>query len=144
MPARWLEPTLRHWRDLHRSLIWVYQGEVPESGRHRRINKAEIDSWFMLKGSVETITDGEVRVAHAGQWLFPSCGRLRQQNFSEDAEIVSICFHAHWPNGRPLYDHGLGLVLDSSEEPRLASRALRLAAKARKVSPGMGMTRAST
>lgn len=113
------------------SLRWVYEGGLPEDGRGRR-NNPDLAAWLLLRGKADVAFDGGTRArARAGDWLFLPAG-WRAQRFSDDARIFSICWRARWPDGRPLFDAGLPVVLPAAEHPRLEAAARRVDAFARR------------
>lgn len=61
----------------------------------------------------------------SGQWLIVPRLKGRHQ-FSADAEVLSLNFKAHWPNGEPLFRNDRAEVFEVSAYPRLraASEAL--------------------
>jgi Transcriptional regulator containing an amidase domain and an AraC-type DNA-binding HTH domain len=132
LTARYLD-----WMALKTNLLWIYEGPVPSTGRAsvadlKKLRAFERAStvialdycavWLVLKGSAEIAMDGKTLRAKAGQWLFPWQG-IRNQRFSPDAELLSVRFQAHWPDGRPLFEEGLGLVLPREKLPHLEKAA---------------------
>jgi AraC-like DNA-binding protein len=69
--------------------------------------------------------NGKEVSARRGEWLFLP-GGVREQDFSGDARIFSICWRAFWPDGRNLFDHGLPVALSASDHPGLETTALEL------------------
>jgi AraC-like DNA-binding protein len=72
--------------------------------------------------------------ARPGEWLIPWPGQ-RYQDFSDDAEILSVRFRAVWPDGRPLFDRGLSVKFAAREHPALEQSARALLGIASRVMP---------
>lgn len=122
-------PVLRlaDWASLVVSLNWVYEAPVPKDGQGKRENPA-LSAWLIRRGSVEVkLESGPSIAAQAGDWVLLAAGR-RFQEFSDDAELLSICWKAQWPDGRNLFDHGLPIVFPASQDPALEEAAIRLLA----------------
>jgi len=69
--------------------------------------------------------EGRRLQARAGEWVIPWSG-FRYQEFSPDAELLSLHFEAHWPDGKPLFDRGLSIRFPAASHPELESEARRL------------------
>jgi len=123
------QPVLRlaDWSSLALSLNWVYRSAVPEDGQGKRTNP-DLSAWLMVQGTVRVRFTGssalEARAA-AGDWVLLPIGE-RFQGFSADAVLLSVCWRANWPDGRPLFEHGLPVVLPSRDSPSLGEVAERL------------------
>jgi AraC-like DNA-binding protein len=127
------------WLALRTNLLWIYEGPVPSNGRGGTANVVTkglqatstvmaLDYtavWLLLKGEAEVSSEGRTIKARAGQWILPWSG-IREQRFSADAELLSVRFQAHWPDGCALFDQGMGLVFPRSRFPgmEVAARAL--------------------
>lgn len=135
LTARYLD-----WMALKTNLLWIYEGAVPATGQAsttviknlRAFDRAStviaLDysaAWLVLKGSAEISMEGRTLKARAGQWLFPWHG-IRHQRFSPDTELLSVRFQAHWPDGRPLFEEGLGVVISREKLPQLEKAAREL------------------
>lgn len=145
-------PTLttryQDWLALRTNLLWIYEGLVPDAGRG---GKASVVTkglqatstvmaldytavWLILRGEAEVSCAGRTIKARAGQWILPWPG-IREQRFSPDAELLSVRFQAHWPDGRPLFDEGLGLVFPRERFPAMEQAARALLAQVRTQAP---------
>ncbi len=130
------------WLALRTNLLWIYEGLVPASGRGGKADVVTqgIEStstvmaldysavWLILRGTAKVSQEGRTLTAKAGQWILPWAG-IREQQFSPDAELLSVRFQAHWPDGRPLVDQGLGLVFPRARFPALEAAARMLLAR---------------
>lgn len=110
------------WMNLKINLAWAYDGAVPKSGRNRTGSPGNLSAWLIRKGSLLLEAEGSHIKAQAGDWVFPWPG-YRKQTFSPDAQIMSVSFHAQWPDGRPFFDHGLSLVFPRESCPDLEAKA---------------------
>lgn len=113
------------WMNIKTNLLWIYDGPVSHAGRSGSFNTGFLSGWLMRRGEVTLQMEGKRVHATAGEWLLPWPGN-RHQTFSDDAELLSVAFYAQWPDGRPLFDHGLSVVFPQDFAPRLEKRALRL------------------
>jgi AraC-like DNA-binding protein len=126
LTAHWGE-----WVNLHTSLAWVYEGEVPRENLCGDYRPDHLGAWLLLKGSAVLKQPGRTVHAKVGQWLIPWPGQ-RHQEFSDDAHILSVRFKAHWPDGKPLFDSGLSVVFDAADYPGLERVARELLACSRR------------
>lgn len=131
------------WMNLKINLVWIYDGPVSLAGRSGQFDVSYLSAWFIRSGHVRLQAEGKEVCATAGEWLLPWPGN-RHQVFSEDAELLSVSFHAQWPDGRSFFDHGLSAVFPRELAPKLEVRALRLlkAAKPYLPSDPIGFMRA--
>lgn len=128
-PVRWHE-----WAKLRVGLLWIYDAPVAVANRRGRYTPQHLGAWLLKKGRATLRQEGKTVVAHAGEWLVPWPG-YRYQEFSDDAEIISVRFRADWPDGKPLFDRGLSVKFPAREHPELARRAHTLLDAARPVIP---------
>ena len=91
-------------------------------------------AWFVRRGQVTLKQPGKTLTAHAGEWLVPWPGD-RYQEFSDQAEILSVRFQAAWPDGKPLFDRGLSVKFAAAKFPGLELSARALLAAAHQVIP---------
>lgn len=145
---RLLTTRYQDWLSLRTNLLWIYEGLVPSSGRSGRGNVPTrgiqcaspvmaLDYtavWLVLRGEAEISCEGRVLMARAGQWIVPWSG-IREQRFSPDAELLSVRFQAHWPDGSPLFEQGLGMVFSRERFPGLETSARALLAQVRPLAP---------
>lgn len=117
--------TLR-WSSLRSELFWIYDGPVMGEALHQPADHQHgYWLWLIRKGRVIVEMSGERWEARAGQWLVSPHGRL-MQDFSEDADILSVHFRCQWPTGENLFLESSALVFDSSDFPQLERSASRL------------------
>jgi len=114
-----------HWSRLHISLLWIYQGRVPQPTRAMFDAFPSMTAWLVRKGTVEVTVGERCDRASSGQWIFPK-PVARFQRFSPDAEILSVRFRIEWPNGDQLFSEGMGVTLPAREHPDLERAARRL------------------
>ena len=113
------------WSNLQLSLQWIYEGPVSSSGRRGSFHPDKMAAWLLRKGSVCVEHEGHRLQAGAGDWVIPWSG-FRHQEFSPDAELLSVHFEAHWPDGKPLFDRGLSIRFPAALHPELEQGARRL------------------
>jgi len=119
--------SLHEWSCLRTELVWIYDhAPSPQARRgvfdHRHGNWA----WYLRKGAVRITTKSGVFAARAGQWLLPP-PEIHRHDFSDDAELISVCFFCQWPSGDNVIAAHRGLVLDGAAHPALARTACSLA-----------------
>lgn len=118
-------PTLR-WNSLRTELLWIYDGPVrAESLCVTKDHGIGYWMWLLRKGNVVISAEKQTLKAKAGQWLVSPHGMTRQE-FSPDADILSVHFQCTWPTGENLFVEKEGLVFDASRFPRLERSASRL------------------
>lgn len=116
---------LENWFDFRVKLLWAYEGPLLQ-WRSCLIETDSIPSWILKRGSVTLTSQTGQETFGTGCWIFPKEGELRQ-DFSEDAEILSIRFAAEWPTGQTLFDRSRTLTVPLTEAPHLTRIAERLA-----------------
>lgn len=123
---------LRDWAGLNCHPIYIYDRVFPVAGRmwegERESHNA---AWLMRAGSARVSAGRQGETARAGEWLVPPRSWHRSE-FAADAEILSVRFHAQWPDGRPLINPARGMVLGREESrglTRLAERLERFTAR---------------
>lgn len=122
-------PWLRQgeWATLNLCLMWIYENVIPPQAYGTR-NNPDLSAWLIESGRVVVrMADGRQVEAAPGSWVFLPAGQ-RDQEFSRDARILSVCWRARWPDGRNLLEQGLPLKLSDREFPKLKSTARRLLA----------------
>lgn len=113
------------WSSLQFHLIRIYEGKVFAHARKGSYISDEVSCWLVRKGGVEITTGRNRVVARPGEWAFVA-SPTRLQNFSADAEILSVYFHFAWPGGEPLFRRPLNEVFPAQSFPELERTALRL------------------
>lgn len=112
---------LAEWASLHSHLLWIYDGAVETQGRGD-VAAHDLTAWLIRRGWSRVRLRGQTWTASAGEWFFPPPGERRQE-FSADAQIVSVRFRARWPTGEDFYQAGLGLALSAAAHPELLRAA---------------------
>ena len=126
---------LENWSDLRVQLIWAYDGPVNE---YRRVAypAQPIAAWFIRRGRV-TLTFGSDRETFgSNRWIFPRA-KDGWQEFSDDAEILSIRFIARWPTGESLFDRPQSISMPAAKLPQLTRIGERMARFIRRNFPGV-------
>ncbi|MBC8039088.1 MAG: helix-turn-helix transcriptional regulator [Opitutaceae bacterium] len=119
--------SLAEWASLQTSLVWAHQGPVEPQWRQGRIHSPHLTAWLVRRGSVSVQMGSERWKAGVGDWFFPPEGD-RWQEFSDDADIISIRYKASWPTGESLFKEGLGVVVPEADIPELTGIAAELVA----------------
>lgn len=132
---------IENWSQFRLQLLWAYKGAATDY-RSCILPATPIAAWLLLKGHVLHTCDGQTTRYDAGSWVFP-CGREGWQEFSEDAEILSIRFLAEWPTGESLYDRSRTIAFPATEETELTSIGMRLAKLTQRnfMNVGLGLRR---
>lgn len=113
--------TMHDWSTMRIELLWAYSGPVSSDVLNLNVDHSYgYWLWFIKKGEVELKTNDSTLNAQKGQWIICPTGSTRQQ-FSTNAEILSIHFLSHWPTGENLFDHKAGAVFDGHLYPKLIS-----------------------
>jgi len=82
-------------------------------------------AWLVCRGRAEVVHGKTATTANAGQWLIPR-PIARLQRFSDDIELLSVNFFAHWPTGEPLFDLSDAVILEARDHPKMEQRAMAL------------------
>ena len=93
-------------------------------------------AWFMKSGNVRVLWRNQPLDLRSGQWAVFGTGR-GPHRFSNDAELISICFRAEWPNGQAFFDDTHPIVIESNESAGLTRAATRLVRAAGQLAPGV-------
>lgn len=113
------------WASVRYGLMWAYEGVVHPTAMRGEWTQSEPSCWLIRKGQV-TVNAGERRVkASEGQWVFVAFP-TRTQEFSKDAEILSVHFHFSWPGGEPVIEQPYSAVFDACSQPQLEKSARAL------------------
>lgn len=113
------------WTCLHISLSWVYEGRVRPEGLHLTLDDPYIRCWLIRRGGVTITSRGVRKQATAGQWVILNHGR-HTQDFTDDAEILSVKFQLTWPSGETLFSRHDPMILDGTVHPELERAAVPL------------------
>lgn len=124
------------WSCLQTHLLWVYEGPVSDKGKHNSFGGSPSRTcWLLRKGSLRIKTDGIATDVKPGNWVFVA-PQGRTQDFSDDAEILSVHFQATWPGGEQLFSQNKNLVFPAHQMPELERAAVPLVRLVRKLFPG--------
>jgi len=107
-------------------LAWVYTGFPSNGYREWSYDSKPQTAWLIRKGSVTLKFSLENETYGAGQWVFPKTEDGTQE-FSEDAEILSVRFIAEWPTGELLFDRSKSYSRAMSELREFTRISERLA-----------------
>lgn len=128
-PVRWQE-----WINLRTNLSWIYEGGVLPSYQRGNFSPDHMGAWLVKRGTVLLRQEEKTVKAGTGEWLVPWPG-FRYQEFSDDAEILSIRFRAAWPDNKPLFDRGLSIRFPARDFPRLERLAREILRSAGNIIP---------
>lgn len=130
------EPAVRwrEWINLRTNLSWIYEGGVPAQHQRGNFSPDHMGAWLIKRGTVLLRQPDKTVRAGAGEWLIPWPG-FRYQEFSSDAEILSVRFRAAWPDSKPLFDRGLSIKFRAQDFPRLERLARQLLRSAGTIIP---------
>lgn len=117
---------IENWHELSCRLFWAYEGPVGYRFQHGAYRQEGVVAWLIMRGHVTlTFARGQEHCT-AGHWFFPK-REAWSQDFSDDAEIISLRFTTHWPDGTSLFDRSRSIQVPMAEVPRLTSLAHRIA-----------------
>ncbi|AHF93407.1 AraC family transcriptional regulator [Opitutaceae bacterium TAV5] len=122
------------WMALKTNLLWIYEGDIPLDGGGGSLFPESSVAWLVLSGALTVSYAGQTIRAGADEWVIPRPG-IRRQDFAPGTHLLSIRFQAQWPDGRPLFDEGLGVSFPRHRFPDLEVRARALLGAARDHTP---------
>lgn len=130
----------RNWLNLNVHLLWCHNRRVGEglSREDEILQFTEFTNsaaWLVSEGWAEVEHQGKKFRAYPGQWLIVRPGE-RIQSFPKGSRVLSIAFDARWPDGTPLYQDGLSLVLDAVDVPELEEKVLPILNMVMEIAPG--------
>jgi len=125
------------WAHLKTEFDWVYEGEVSQPYRQTWDHASGQSALLIERGSMRVETEKGKVEAGKRQWIFPRQGP-RLQSFSEDAKVLSVHFHLHWPGRQPLFEWDTALVVDAADAPQLEKQARILKRQVDRLLPGAG------
>ncbi len=121
--------TPEQWDGLQFRMLIMYDAKVTWKGSAASFTGPDYTIWLIRKGRVAiTPVSGNRIVARAGCWVLIPPGFRRHQQFTDNAEILSIHFMAGWPDGRHLFENHLPIVKLRELWPRLERAAVDLIA----------------
>ena len=117
---------LRDWSGLNCRPVYVHDRAHPVGGMSwEGVGGEHTAAWLVRSGAVSVTTGRHEVVARPGEWIVPPRGRHRDR-FSADAGVLSVRFHAAWPDGRQLINPERGVVLRREDARGLTRLAKRL------------------
>lgn len=120
-----LTASYREWMNIKTDLVWVYDGEVPPQFRSGFWKSNHLSAWLLRRGSLVLKQEHAEFTVQAGQWVIPSPAG-RQQDFSDDAHILSIRLRCAWPDGELLFPFGINHAFDEEDYPDLSAASENL------------------
>jgi AraC-like DNA-binding protein len=117
---------LRDWSGLSCWPVYIYDRAFPVAGKSwTGVGAPYTPAWLVRSGTITVATGRHEATARAGEWMLPARG-VHQSRFSADASILSVRFHALWPDGRALIEPRRAFVLRRKESRTLTRLAVRL------------------
>ena len=120
-----LKTNLHDWASLRPRLLFAFDQAVPArdiNGKWER--RSEFSAWLLRKGWVKVTVEGESCICRPGQWLVLHARKIEQE-FSADAQLLSLRIAQSWPDGAGLFLDGVK-ILDARRYPKLERTALPL------------------
>lgn len=126
IPADHDRMPVQAWGSLRSSLGWIYEGRVAREMRRLSYDHSRgYWVWLLRRGEVSVGMGARRWRARAGQWIVTPSGVTRQE-FSADAEILSIHFECQWPTGENLFAGDEAEVFAAEDFPILEKTGTRL------------------
>jgi AraC-like DNA-binding protein len=119
------EARIMDWSALGVKLLWAYEGHPDTGGCEGSYVTEHSKAWLFRRGYVDIEEKNKSWHAEAGQWLLGGPG-MDKRRFSDDAEIVSLSFHAAWPTGESLFQDEPVHIFEASRYPELEKAAMAL------------------
>lgn len=113
---------LHDWASLRPQLLFAFDQPVSAAninGKWKR--RDEFSAWLVRKGWVKVRVGEESCTCEPGQWLMLQAREIEQE-FSEDAHLLSLRVAQVWPDGAALFPGGIRR-LSAREYPRLEALA---------------------
>jgi len=123
------------WMLLRAELDWVYDGKIDPQFRRFSEHMPGQSIFLLHRGTLLIRTRMGTVQARAGEWILPT-QQERLQEFSDDAEVLSIHLQLHWPGGEPLFKCDVATKLESAQAPQLKLKSQRLLRFIEKEFPG--------
>lgn len=121
-----------NWGTLQCNLHWIYEGRIGNENLHGTFNTTSIAAWLLEKGTVRLTRNQQTQTVSPGNWIIILPG-THIQEFSADAEILSIRFDINWPDNRQLFDRDAIIIFPSEKYPNVTEQARVVVSKAKKV-----------
>jgi AraC-like DNA-binding protein len=126
------------WASLRTELIWIYDREVRAQYQSGKISSMPGHrAWLIRRGTVSIATASATRTAGAGTWIMLP-DRAMEQNFSRNAQILSIHFLCQWPSGENILTNKEGFSFKATTYPALERTAKRMERRLRRLFPEEG------
>lgn len=116
-----------HWSLLRCRLLWAYDRPLKNSPRRWDYVFHPTGAWFVRRGAVRLHFPGGSEHYASGQWVFPRHA-AGEQEFTDNAHILSLRFLAEWPNGKTIFDHSKTIAIPEKKAPFLNKAAADLVA----------------
>ncbi len=114
------------WEWLRNRLVFVYDDKVPAYGNGRRAISTKYSAWLIRKGHLDISPSGSLtQRVNEGFWVIPPLCE-RDQFFSSNSKILSICFELEWHDGNPLFPLTRVISFKASKYPEMEKSALEL------------------
>ena len=120
------ELTVMDWGQLHIFIQWIYRGRVSPEGRGHFAGGSGMAALYILKGQGLMLDGDHERRGGKGDWFFPNMVTSHYQDFSRDAETLSLRFYLEWPDGQPLFRYSHSLHIPGKKYPELLLKAKAL------------------
>lgn len=115
----------KYWSLLRTELLWIFDGPLSIRSREMPYFPAPTAAWLIRKGSLTLRFQSGEEHYEAGQWVFPK-NAPGQQIFTPGAHLLSVRFHAEWPNAEALFSRAETVSLAEAEAPELTAAASEL------------------
>ena len=116
-----------HWSLLRCRLSWAYDRPLKISPGRSNYVFHPTGAWLVRRGSVCLHFPEGPEHHGPGQWIFPRHA-AGEQEFTDDAHILSLRFLAEWPNGKAVFDHSKTITIPERKAPLLNNAAAELVA----------------
>lgn len=126
----------KDWNLVHAEFDWIYDGPVDPRYWESTVQYSGQAVFLIRKGSALIQTEKGVTRASAGQWILPRQGN-RLEKFSDNARIISIHLHLHWPGGQPLFTWDSAAKFNAADFPNLERSSRQLLRHVRHHFPGV-------
>lgn len=118
--------TAQVWDQLTFRLLRIYEGVIPDNASLDNIATPFFSIWLIKYGFANVTVQGKSFILKPGDWVVFSPDVPRRQQFSENAEIISVGVKASWHNGTPLFIKKLPCVFKNSESKDFEKKTLEL------------------
>lgn len=124
------------WSDFRLQLFWVSESAPTSPYRHSEYRAQPQAAWLIRRGSVRLKFSGFEETFESGYWVFPRA-EDGWQEFSADADILSLRFIAEWPTGEPLFDRSVSRAIPKDDLAAFTRISTRLVHTVEKEFPGL-------